>query len=157
MRKSLIDSGALEPKGQSAAWLDVGRVAQVQVTSEDSDYPVESVFSSGKSHGWRAGVGGEQTIRLIFDQPQCLKRIWLRFEETGVDRTQEFALRWSPGRDGRRQEIVRQQWNFSPGGSMNESEDYSVDLKDVWLLELTIIPDLNRREAFATLSEWRIA
>jgi hypothetical protein len=157
MRKSFIDSAALEPKAQPGAWLDVDRIAQVQVTSEDSDYPVESVFSSGNSHGWRAGVRGKQTIRLIFDHPQPLKRIWLRFEETGVGRTQEFVLRWSPGKDGRRQEIVRQQWNFSPDGSTVEVEDYAVDLKHVWLLELAIDPDLNRREAFATLSEWRLA
>ena len=56
MRKSLIDSSALETQAQPATWLDVGRIAQVQVTSEDSDYPVESVFSFGKRQGWRASA-----------------------------------------------------------------------------------------------------
>lgn len=31
-----------------------------------------------------------------FDQPQRVARIALVFEETVIERTQEFALRWSP-------------------------------------------------------------
>ena len=162
MRKSLIDSAmidsaALRAEAQPAVWLDISHIAQVQVTSEDSNYPAESAFSFGKGQGWRAGVRGEQTIRLIFDQPQRLKRIWLRCEEARVERTQEFVLRWSSGKDDRRKEIVRQQWNFSPSGSVIEIEDYAVDLNNVLLLDLTIDPDMNRREAFATLAEWRVA
>ena len=40
-------------------------------------------------------ASGAQTIRLIFDQPQKLKRISLVFEESETERTQEFVLRWS--------------------------------------------------------------
>jgi len=55
-----------------------------------------------------------QTIRLIFDEPQSLRRIALVFEETEIERTQDFVLRWSGDCGGSFQEIVRQQWNFSP-------------------------------------------
>jgi hypothetical protein len=34
-------------------------------------------------------------IRVLFDKPQKLKRIWLVFEETEIQRTQKFVLRWS--------------------------------------------------------------
>jgi hypothetical protein len=46
---------------------------------------------------------GPQTIRLVFDKPQKLRRIWLKFEETEI-------------------KIVRQQWNFSPPETERETE-----------------------------------
>jgi hypothetical protein len=52
-------------------------------------------------------------------------------------------------------EVVRQQWNFSPDGSTSESEDYIVDLTAVSILELTIDPD-RRGEALAKLADWRL-
>src|SRR6266542_4455742 len=62
-------------------WLDLARLAVVEVTSEDKDYPVESALAAEKVRGWRAADVGNQIIRLIFDQPQKLKRITLLFEE----------------------------------------------------------------------------
>jgi hypothetical protein len=77
----------------------------------------------------------------VFDKPQKLRRIWLKFEETEIKRTQGFVLRWSP--DGGRscREIVRQQWNFSPPETERETEDYAVEPSDVTALELNIVPD----------------
>ena len=54
------------------------------------------------------------------------------------------------------EKIVRQQWNFSPAGSTTEIEGYVVELEAVSGLELTIQPDLSRREAVATLVSWRM-
>src|SRR5215471_7678474 len=62
---------------------------------------------SGPGTRRRAGGGGEQTIRLIFEPPQRIQRIWLRFVETETERTQEFTLRWRPETDGQAREIVR--------------------------------------------------
>src|ERR1700751_3478067 len=101
-------------------WLDVGSVAVVEVTSEDDAYPIESALLAGGERGWRAGGPGPQTIRLVFDQPQTLRRIQLHFEETDVARMQEFVLRWSPDRGKLYREIIRQQWNFSPFGTTRE-------------------------------------
>ena len=58
---------------------------------------------------------------------------------------------------GHSQEIVRQQWNFSPAGSTSEVEEYQTDLDGVAVLELAIQPDLEGGGARATLAEWRIA
>ena len=108
----------------------------------------------GNTRGWRAAEPGSQTIRLVFDQPQRLKRISLIFEEKGSERTQEFVLRWSSDGNSFR-EIVRQQWNFSPPETMREVEEYQVDLTGVAVLELTIIPSIKGGDARASLTSLR--
>jgi hypothetical protein len=139
------------------AWLDLEAMAQVELTSEDPTHPVESALLSRGRSGWRAAEPGTQSIRVLFHQPQRLRRIWLRFDEPAAERTQEFALRWSP--DGGRsfRHLVRQQYTFSPEGSTSEVEDLNVDLPSVTALELTIIPDQGRGQAHASLEEWRLA
>jgi hypothetical protein len=52
--------------------MDLGQIATVEVTSEDSNFPIESVFSAGGNLGWRASQKGEQQIRLVFDQAYLL-------------------------------------------------------------------------------------
>src|ERR1700681_927010 len=96
MRKRLIMPSPLDVPSRDEGWLDLDRLAVVEVTSEDKDYPVESALVAGEMRGWRAADSGTQTIRLIFDQPQRLTRISLVFEEIETTRTQEFALRCSP-------------------------------------------------------------
>jgi hypothetical protein len=136
-------------------WLNLEEVAEVEVTSEEPEHPVEAALIPGTESGWRAALSGEQVIRLIFDKPQKIERIWLRFVESEVERTQEFVLRWSS--DGRCfQEIVRQQWNFNPNSSAQEIEDYNVSLSGVALLELSIVPDKSRGDARASLADFRL-
>ena len=131
--------------------------ARVEMSSEDPEHPIEAALLSTSRGGWRAARPGEQTIRLIFDRPQRLRRIQILFEERERARTQEFALHWSP--DGGRsfKEIVRQQWNFSPAGSVREAEDYRVDLSGVTALELAILPDISNDDVLASLTCWRVA
>jgi len=137
--------------------LDVERLAQVEVTSEDAVHPVESALVPGAEPGWRAAHPGQQTLRLNFDRPQGLRRIWLLFIEPDVARTQEFTLSWSPDEGRSVKEIVRQQWNFSRPGSIREVEDYHVELSGVSQLELTIVPDQRGGDARASLAQWRVA
>jgi hypothetical protein len=54
-------------------------------------------------------------------------------------------------------EIVRQQWNFSPPDSIRETEDYTVELSDVTILDLIIVPDNSGGEARASLASLRLA
>jgi hypothetical protein len=157
MRKRQISPTppSLVPFGQ--AWLDVDRTAFVEVTSEENGYPIESALLGVEDRGWRAGNSGTQTIRLIFDEPQKFKRIRLVFEESENTRTQEFVLRWSPDAGHSFREIVRQQWNFSSPGSIRETEDYAVELSDVTVLELIIVPDQSGGVARASLATLRLA
>ena len=98
-----------------------------------------------------------QTIRLIFDHPQRLTRIALVFEESETARTQEFVLWWSPDAGGSVNEIVRQQWNFSPPQTIREVEEYRVDLSGVAVLELVINPNIGGGVARASLENFRIS
>ena len=143
MRKRLITSTPQAGTLRDEGWLNLDREAVVEVTSEQKDYPVEAALVAGQTGGWRAASPGTQTIRLLFDQPQRLTRIALVFEETERERTQEFLLRWS-GDSGRSfREIVRQQWNFGPPDTAHEVEEYQVELSNVTLLELIIVPDIS--------------
>jgi hypothetical protein len=157
MRKRITGSASQGLASAKEGWLDLEQLAEVEVTSEHPDFPIESALIPGTGRGWRAKERGEQTILLSFNKPQRIRRIWLRFVEPDVERTHEFTLSWSAGRARSFKEIVRQQWNFSPNGSTSESEDYRVDLNGVAALKLTIKPDLQPSKAIATLSELRLA
>jgi hypothetical protein len=157
MRKRVVAPISQQGPAWDEGWLNLDNLASVEVTSEDADYPIESALLGGEKRGWRAAQPGSQTIRLIFDNPQRLRRIWLAFEDTEGSRTQEFVLRWSPDAGKLFREIVRQQWNFSPPGGVREIEDYAVDLFNVTVLELIIVPDKSGGEARASLVKMRLA
>ena len=154
MRKHIINATEPNPPETSEEWLNLEEIAQVEVSSEDPKYPIESAFKHGESLGWRASRPGEQTIRLLFDEPKDIRRIWLRFSEPKVERTQQFTLRWADSQTGPFREIVRQQWNFNPRNSTTEVEDYKVDLHHVLAMELIIDPDLGKNQAIAALADW---
>jgi hypothetical protein len=157
MRKRLITPTPWAIPTRGGGWLDVERLAVVEVTSEDENFPVESAFVAGNSRGWSAAAPGSQTIRLIFDQPQRLKCISLVFEENETARTQEFVLQWSPDGGLTLKEIVRQQWTFSPPESTREVEEYQVELSNVTVLELVIKPNIGGGLARASLKNLRLS
>ena len=152
MRKRVMGQDATTTRGD---WLDLERLAQVEVSSEEEAHPIEGALVPGAGAGWRAAEPGEGRVRLLFDAPQKLSRIRLSFhvEET---RTQEFVLRWAPEGEPYK-EITRQQYNFSPNGATRELEEYQVNLEGVSALELIIIPDISRGSARASLEELRLA
>jgi hypothetical protein len=156
MRKQIIGQDSQEVSRADATWLDLQRLARVELSSEDEAYPIESALAPGAGRGWRASQAGEQTIRL-FNESQRVSRIQLLFREEQRPRTQEFVLRWSPSDGQSYREIVRQQYNFSPPGMTSEFEDYAVDLAGVTALELRIVPDINRGDTRASIAEIRIA
>jgi hypothetical protein len=156
MRKRFISSTPETIRPHGEGWLDLDRAAVVEVTSEEEDFPIESALVSGETRGWRAAFPGNQTIRLVFDQPQRLKHISLVFEENETTRTQEFVLRWSSDGGSSFREIVRQQWNFSPPETKREVEEYQVELSNVTVLELIIVPNVSGGTARASLKSLRL-
>jgi hypothetical protein len=158
MRKRIINfatqAGALVEE-----WLDVERLAQVELSSEDPAFPIESAFAADTNAadpGWRAAQPGNQRIRLMFDHPLRLRRILLRCNEREQERTQEFVLRWSA--DGQNfRDVLRQQWNFNLQTANSQLEDFEVDLDGVSILELSINPDINGGDAHASLAQFRLA
>ena len=53
-------------------------------------------------------------------------------------------------------DLVRQQWNLSPTGPAREAEDYRIDLSDVTVLELAIVPDVSGRGARGSRAQLRV-
>ena len=157
IRKRIIGQSPERSVGGAPEWLEVEKLAEVEVTSEDPGYPVERALVPGEQAGWRAAEPGRQLIRVVFDQPRTLHRIYLHFVEAECERHQEFVLRWAGIRGGSRQEIVRQQWNFSPSGSTHEIEDYRPAPFRAALVELEIVPDTSGGEARASLQHFYLA
>ena len=155
MRKLIVNR---ERKSLSLdkAWLDLESVAQVEVSSEEAQRPIEAALVPGSSSGWRAAGPGQQLVRLIFDKPQNLRLIHLVFDEHEQERLQEYTLRWCSGVGQPYREIVRQQYNFSPPTTTTEVEDYKVNLDSCAELELTIVPDLRGSAAHASIAEFRL-
>lgn len=157
MRKRIINQGSQNVSPANQQWLNLEALADVEVTSEDAAHPIESALVPGGGSGWRAEQPGQQTVRLVFDQPQRIKHLHLEFHEDELERTQQFVLRWSSD-DGRSyREIVRQQYNFSPPDTTSECEDFTVDLDGLTTLELNIIPDISRGPSRASLAQLRLA
>ena len=156
MRKQISSQPQRESPSANTSWLDLEALARVEVTSEDAAHPIESALLTVGATGWRAESPGEQTVRLLFDAPQRLRRIRLLFREEKEARTQEFVLRWSPTTETLWRDVVRQQYHFSPLGATEEIEEYQVELEDVAALELTIIPSLSGG-SYASLAQLRLA
>ena len=157
MRKRIINQDPQNVVPVDQGWLDLQSLAQVELTSEDAANPIEAALVPGAGLGWRAAQAGEQTIRLLFDELQRVRRIQLLFQEDQQARTQEFVLRWSPDCGQSYREILRQQYNFSPPGVTREFEDYAVDLAGVTALELRIVADISGGDARASVAQLRIS
>jgi hypothetical protein len=156
MQKRLVVAAGVRSEADES-WLDLEAMAQVELTSEDPAGPIEGALLTNGLAGWRAAEPGTQRIKLLFHQPQQLRRILLRFDEPADERTQEFDLRWSSDGGRTSHQLIRQQYTFSPDGSTSQVEDLNVDLRAVTALELTIIPDQGRGQAHASLTQWRLA
>lgn len=155
MRKTVVGT-ALQPVNEYE-WLDLEYIARVEVTSEDPEYPIEEALSLKESvRGWRAASPGEQKIRILFDGPTLVHLVHLQFSEPVLERTQEISLSWQ-GTDGSPHEIARQQWNFSPGGSTSEVENFRFTLAGARVLELTVKPNISGGAAIASLQRMRLA
>jgi hypothetical protein len=156
MKKHIITKRGEKASSPGESWLDLERLAEVALTSEDPHFPIEAALVGTDTPGWRAAEPGSQVICLYFSNPQDIKRIELMFVETQVPRTQEFVLRWLGQAADTFVEIVRQQYTFSPAGSTMETEDYSVNLSQLQALEISIAPDIGGNGAFASLTRLRL-
>jgi hypothetical protein len=157
MRKTLINQPTETSLASELDYLDLEHLAQVEISSESQEHPIESALLEGSESGWQASSSGEQTLRLIFDQPQTIKHIFLLFDELEQSRTQEFVLLWRMDNEDFFREILRQQYHFSPPHSVQETEHYTVELKQLKVIELRIIPDISGGDACAKLTRLQLS
>ena len=157
MRKTVVKRETERSPKTGINWLDLESIARVELTSEDPLQPIESALQPIGAPGWRAAEPGPQMIRVLFDDPQRVSRIYLLINEEEVARTQEFVLRYSRDHGRSYHEIVRQQFTFAPPGTTTEQEEYQVDLAGVTTLELEITPDVSGSAARASLGRLLLA
>lgn len=156
MRKSiLLPHTEGNDAGWSEGWFPLDSIAIAEISSEDPQHPIEHALMQQSGGGWKAAVPGPQVIRFVFDSPQSIRRIRLQFKEERVERAQEFAV-FASSEAKPREEVVRQQWMFSPGGSTAEVEDYSLNLANTKAIELVIDPGRHDKKVFATLESIQI-
>src|ERR1700733_1598414 len=159
MRKSIVSPSAAAATPISELWRDLERIARVEITSEDELFPIEQALGKKETAGWRAAGTGPQLIRLHFDEPLNIKRLRLHFVDRTAERSQEFAVFAGAGNELK--EVVRQQWSFSPNGSTEEIEEYTVNLSGITTLELRIDPDRSHdpkmSQAYASLQSLKLA
>src|SRR5215472_6757259 len=156
MRKTLLSPTDSSSAALGYERLDLAQAARVEVSSEAEGYPVEGALLKDVQGGWRASEPGIQTIRLLFDHPQTIRVIQLVFKEKELARTQEFVLRWLPQGTSAWEDVVRQQWNFSPPITENECEHYNVDLPLATGLELSVRADISGGETRASLESLQL-
>jgi hypothetical protein len=159
LRKQLIPQRLVESAFFEGE-IPIADVATVQVTSEQADHPIENAFDHHRGPGgsrWIADGPGEQTVILLFDRPQTIRKIGVEVEELAVSRTQELSV--SVSSDGGRtyRELVRQEFNFSPPGTSFERELWSASAGAVTHLRLAIKPDKGGRVGRATLTALTLA
>ena len=159
MRKSIVSPSTVAATPISDLWRDLERIARVEISSEDEQFPIEHALGKKGTTGWRAAATGPQLIRLHFDEPLNIKRLQLHFVDRAAERSQEFAVYAGAGSELK--EVVRQQWSFSPQGSTEEIEDYMVNLSGITTLELRIDPDRSHdpklSQAYASLQSLKLA
>lgn len=157
MRKRIITQGIEDVIPPDENWLDLETLAVAELTSEDPSHPIEFALKPIEGLDWRASESGQQTVRLLFDKPLRVRRIFLMFREEEKERTHEFVLRWSSDGGRSYREIVHQQYNFSSPHNTLEIEDYAVDLVGLTALELSIIPDMSGGLAHASVAQLCLA
>jgi Anaphase-promoting complex, subunit 10 (APC10) len=159
MRKSIVSPSAVAATPISDLWRDLERIARVEISSEDEQFPIENALGKKSTTGWRAAGTGPQLIRLHFDEPMNIKRLHLHFVDRAAERSQEFAVYAGAGSELK--EVVRQQWSFSPNGSTEEIEDYPVNLSGITTLEVRIDPDRShdpkQSQNYASLQSLKLA
>lgn len=131
-------------------WLDLDALADVTIVAAGRRAP-------RNSHTWLADCPGEQLIEIRFRHPMSVSRVRVVSCETDQSRTQEITIWASLRRGERHREVLRQQFNFSPGEATEQVEEYALQLEEVSALHVRIVPCVNGRRAVARVSELRVA
>jgi hypothetical protein len=77
-------------------WRDLSQCAAFEVTSEEVDSPLENALSPD-ARKWIAATPGKHVIRITFDEPQNISKIFSLFEKTANAGSQDFVLSWQRG------------------------------------------------------------
>ncbi len=84
MRKRIINQRSKELTQTDQGWLDLERLAQVEITSDDTGHLIDSALTTSAGPDWRASQPWVQTVRLLFDEPKQMCQYPGSHETPGV-------------------------------------------------------------------------
>ncbi len=155
MRKEIVGPKNLNTSSVTPGELDLVNIATAELTSEDLAHPIENAFNQQRGKGasyWSAATSGPQSITLVFDQPQLIRKIQLEIEEAEVSRTQVVQVSVSNNGGQSFEKVIQQDYTFSSPGTTFQREDWTVNLEQVTHFCLDIIPDKDNPAAIAKLT-----
>lgn len=137
----------------SAGALDLAALARVEVSSEQSLYPIDHVFDGQSGPGgscWVAGAPGPQRIALSFAHPADIAEVCVEGEERGETRTQTVELELWSGEEQRLLPDAARIFRFSPYGQCFHRVTWKVAAAAVTRLCLRVSPVPSFRRASLT-------
>lgn len=156
LRKRIIPTAAPPNAITPANSINIINSAEVSVTSESESFPLDNIVDGSTGPGssqWVAATTGPQTLIFKFDSPQRITGIFYEIEETEIARTQEICFEVSSDSGVHFREVLRHEYNFSPGGSTFQKENLRLDLPNTTDLKMTIKPDKGNLACRAKLND----
>jgi hypothetical protein len=153
----MLRKQVLQPVGSQSSGreISIADAATVLVSSELSDHPIDYMCDGQRGPGstrWIAEQPGDQTVVLAFDTARNIDTVTLEIEEREVSRTQELTLAISRDRGQTYEEVLRQEFNFSPSGATFEHEEWRLAAEGITSLRLWIRPDKGGKPCRASIT-----
>ena len=87
MSRNESDTHNKDAADEHREWLELSKLANVEVSSEQPEHPAASVLMPITELGWQATNSGPQTLRIIFHRSERIRRLHLEFNENELART----------------------------------------------------------------------
>ncbi len=137
------------PKGS----LDLAWLASVEISSEQTAFPIDNVFDSKRGPGgscWVAASAGEQLVVIRFRAPQDVGRVEIECEERADTRTQQIALELECNEGVTRFGPAPQTLAFAPYGPSFHRASWKLVARAVEAIRIRITPVPATRRATLT-------
>jgi hypothetical protein len=145
VRKRLLSEAGSKGVSSPANQIDLAASATVLYSSEDPRHPVENLLDGRSGRGatrWASAQPNRaEEIIIEFDRPQRITRVIFEAEELYAERTQQVTIEFSTDGGVSFMRCLVQEYTFSPGGATFETEDLSLDLREVTHFRLLVVPD----------------
>jgi hypothetical protein len=129
--------------------LDLRACAEVRISSEHPDHPVDNLFDGSAGEGASRWVAARRDkagmVLLVFDEPVDLSHCAFEAEERELVRTQQVIAEYLVASGDTYRQCFIQEFNFSPDGATYQRELIELNLRAVRRLRLTVLADKSGR------------
>jgi F5/8 type C domain len=158
VRKRPLNEQSSKPPERSGE-IDIASHATLVYSSEDPDHPLEYLIDRHCGRGgtrWAsARLNSTERIVLEFDHFQRVSGLVYEVEECGEERTQEVRVSVSSDHGRTYNQVLVQEYTFSPQGATFQHEELRLELPAITHLSLTIVPNKSG-SGLATLTSLRL-